>query len=266
MLSYYTNGINNPWTSKDIEDYERFGSQRDKIIYNSYYKSRLILTDENVFLYSSKHDSQYKNFYIWGVTRNLFYLMFYIPQLDFVHDSDIINNQIVKKCLSKLLLIKNASESVNGICHLNTDVSFSDGTFVLVKVNANIGELLFPKHKEITNIEILKKLSLMHKVYIGCIKQRDILIDALDKYRIESARIREIKKEKLQLLLFRKGVKLAMYSAMGIPPLDIFSDLDELFSLGEIAQIAEVTDFIDMADMMDTMQVDDLLDDSDVYA
>ena len=54
MLSYYTNGINDPWTLKDIEDYERNGSQRDKVIYNSFYNSRLILTDENIYFRQDK--------------------------------------------------------------------------------------------------------------------------------------------------------------------------------------------------------------------
>ena len=263
MLSYYTNGIDNPWTLKDIEDYERFGSQRDKVIYNSAYNSRLKLTDENVYLYSAKHASQYKNFYIFGKTRSVFYLMFYVPQIGFLNDSELANNQIVKSCLSKLDLLNYSAKSTNGKFEVNNWLSIIDGTCFFIEVNANIGELLFPKHKKITNIEILKKISLMNKVYERCIKERDSLINAIEKYSNAQKEKSDKLKSKLTRMAIRKGLLYGVPLLIGIPPIGVIDDLDSLFSLGDISDVAEVADVLDMVDIMDTIPLGDLLDTND---
>lgn len=37
MIGFITNTIDNPWTDNDIRSFERNGSQRDTVQYNSYY-------------------------------------------------------------------------------------------------------------------------------------------------------------------------------------------------------------------------------------
>lgn len=256
MLSYYTDGINNPWTLKDVEDYERNGSQRDKVIYNSFYNSRLILTDENIYLYSSKHGSQYRNFYILGKTRSLFYIMFYVPQLDFLNDSEITSNQFIKECLSKLPLLKCALESVGAEkSDLNTAVSIFDGTCFLVEVNANIGELLFPKYNKITNAEILRKIALMNKIYVRCLRERDVLLEIPEKYKTKQKEKMDHLKSRLTKIIIKKGVKTILLSSLGIPPIDLFEDLDTLFNLTEIVEVANT---VDVVDIMTSLSLNDL--------
>lgn len=266
MLSYYTNGIDNPWTLKDVEDYEAYGSQRDEIIYNSAYNSRLKLTDENVFLYSVKQGSQYKNFYIFGKTRSVFYLMFYAPQLSFLNDNELVNNQIIKSCLPKLSLLNCSAKSTNNKCEVNSCVSVVDCTCFFIEVNANIGELLFPRHKKISNVEILRKISLMNKVYERCIKERDALIKAIDRYSSAQKEKSDKLKSKMTRMVIRKGLLYGVPLLMGIPPVGVLDDLDSLFSLGDIADAAEVADVMDMVDLMDTMPIEDLLDTNDLFA
>lgn len=267
MLSYYTNGIDSPWTLEDVENYEIYGSQRDKVIYNSAYNSRLKLSDENVFLYSVKHGSQYKNFYILGKTRSVFYLMFYVPQIDFLHDSEFVNNQIIKSCLSKLLLLNCSAKSVNGKCMVDNCVSIIDGTCFFIEVNANIGELLFPRHKKITNIEILNKVSLMNKVYERCIKERDLLSKAIEEYRtVQKGKIDELK-SKMKRMVIRKGLLYGVPLLMGIPPIGVLADLDSLFSVGDISDVLDglitVSDAADLSDLFDVSDVASMTDSID---
>lgn len=269
MLSYYTNDIDNPWTSKDVENYEIYGSQRDKIIYNSAYNSRLKLTDDNVYLYSVKQGSQYKNFYILGKTRSVFYLLFFVPQCSFLNDSECVNNQFVQNCISKLPLLKGAASSINSTFEVNNCVSIVDATCFFIKVNANIGELLFPRHKKITNVEILQKISLMNKVYERCIAERDRLIRAIDKFLAAQKEKREKLKSKITRMVIRKGLFYGVPMLLGIPPLGALDDLDSLFNLGDMANVADVVDMVDVADLMDVIDmpigIDDLLNIEDSF-
>ena len=71
MISYLTSVINDPWDYADIQKYELEGSQRDSIIYNSVYDSRITLTEENIYLCSVRTmRGEYKNFYFLYKSRS----------------------------------------------------------------------------------------------------------------------------------------------------------------------------------------------------
>ena len=54
MIGFITSTIDKPWTNEDVLNFEKTGSQRDSVQYNSYYNWRIKLTDKNTFLCSIK--------------------------------------------------------------------------------------------------------------------------------------------------------------------------------------------------------------------
>lgn len=249
MLSYTTNDIFNPWTDNDIRKYEAEGSQRDSIIYNAVYNSRIILTEENVFLCSIKQgNNKYQNFYLLAVKRNLFFFIMYIPQMDAYRDDEIKRNKVVQTCLSKLALTSKSISSYDGSCDIDANVSISDGSCFFIKVDANVEEFLFPRRGRITNPEILKKYSLMNNLYKRAFKENEVLMNALEKY---DERVREKMKKRLVKMIIRKGIIYGVPALFGAPGLGALFDLDSLFGLGDVA---------DLADMASNIPIDDLVD------
>lgn len=252
MLSYITKDINNPWTDYDIRRYENEGSQRDSVIYNSAYNSRMILTEENIFLCSIKQRyDKYQNFYLFAVKRNLFYFIMYVPQLDAYRDDEIKGNKVIQTCLSKLALTKKCISSYDGSCDVDSNVSISDGTCFFIKVDANVEEFLFPRRGKISNPEILKKYALMNSLYKRTFKENEVLMNALDRY---DEKVKEKAKKRLVRMVIRKGIIYGVPALFGVPTLGALFDLDSLFGLGDVA---------DLADMASNIPVEELIDISD---
>lgn len=251
MLSYTTKGINNPWTDYDIKHYESEGSQRDKVIYNSVYNSRMILTEENVFLCSIKQGcNKFQNFYLFAVRRNLFYYIMYVPQIDAYRDNEIKSNKFMQSCLDKLALTQKCISSFDGSYSLDSNISISDGTCFFIKVEANIEEFLFPRNRRITNPEILKKYALMNNVYKRIFKENELLLNALGKY---DTKVKEKLKKRLVKMLVMKGTFHCVDFLSGIP-LSVLFDLDSLFGFGDI---------VSLSDMASNISIDELIDSPD---
>lgn len=237
MLSYITKGINNPWTDYDIKKYENEGSQRDAMIYNSAYNSRIILTEKNVFLCSIKLNcDKYQNFYLFAVKRNLFYFIMYVPQLEAYRDNEINSNKVIQANLSRLPLTQKCISSYNGSCDIDANISISDGTCFFIRVDANVEEFLFPKRGKISNPEILMKYSLMNNLYTRVFTENEVLITTLGKY---DEKVKDDAKKRLIRMVVRKGIIYGIPALLGVPSLGALFDLDSLFGLGDGADLAE---------------------------
>lgn len=147
MLPFVSRGINAPWSKSDIKKYEAEGSQRDSVIYNGYYNSRILLTEKNIFLCSlDLSNNLYKNFYLVAVTRSIFYYIAFVPEA--LSLGELKNKELIKKLFLKLTLHKAFADSFDASITIKDSIQLRDGCAIVVKVNANIGEFLFPKHGE----------------------------------------------------------------------------------------------------------------------
>lgn len=282
MISFITNTIDNPWTDNDVRNYEQYGSQRDTVQYNSYYNWRLKLTDKNTFLCSLKTNAnEYKNIYLFAVTRRLFYFTIFIPQLEVIKKWN--EDEVVRKYLRSLPLTSKCLSSANKEVNLNDDVLFLDGSCVLIKVNAPVDGFLFPRNKSITNNVIKKQYALLNNLYFQFEREFDGLEKMIKKYNEKvgqyNAKIREHnekierkieeQKEKIKRMLVRKGVRTGISIALAGMTGGLSLGLDALFDLGDVADIQDVLDMADMVDMageaMDAMDAFDVMDTFDAY-
>lgn len=253
MIPFMTKGINDPWTDADIRRYEAEGSQRDTVIYNSYYNSRLILTEENIFLCSMKlKNGMYKNFYLVAVTRNLFYFIAFIPEATCLEE--LKDNEFMKKMFTKLTLHKAFADSTSREIDVNSYTKISDCCTIMIKVDANIGEFLFPKYKQINNPEIRNKFSVINNLHSRFLKERDALIKSINDYHAKIDERTEKIKSKLTHIVIRKGLLFGVPALLGIPP--IF-DLDGLLGLNDLSDLADLGDIsssiLDMVDISDDL-------------
>ena len=282
MISFITSTIDNPWTDKDVRNYEQFGSQRDTVQYNSYYNWRIKMTDKNMFLCSLKtNNNDYKNIYLFAVTRRLFYFAIFIPQLEIIKKWSSSNQ--VNDFISNLPLTSKCLTSANRELNLDDEILFLDGSCVLVKVNAPVDSFLFPRNKSITNNIIKKQYALLNNLYF----QFEMEFDGLEKmikiyndkigeynkkvkeYNEKLERKMEEQREKIKRLLVRKGVRLGVSAALGALTGGLSLGLDAMFGLGDIADIGDVIDMADAANMvgdaMDAFDAMDVMDAFDAY-
>lgn len=253
MIPFMTKGINDPWTDADIRRYEAEGSQRDTVVYNSYYNSRLILTEENIFLCSMKlKNGMYKNFYLVAVTRNLFYFIAFIPEATCLEE--LRDNEFMKKMFTKLTLHKAFADSTSREVDVNNYTKISDCCTIMIKVDANIGEFLFPKYKQINNPEIRKKFTVVNNLHSRFLKERDALIKSVDAYNAKIDESKAKVKSKLTKIAIRKGLLYGVPALLGIPP--VF-DLDGLLGLSDLSDLADLGDIsssiLDMVDISDDL-------------
>lgn len=248
-----TKGINDPWTDADIRRYEAAGSQRDSVVYNSYYNSRLILTEENIFLCSMKlKNGMYKNFYLVAVTRNLFYFIAFISEATCLEE--LRDNEFMKKMFTKLTLHKAFADSASREVDVNNYTKISDCCTIMIKVDANIGEFLFPKYKQINNPEIRKKFTVVNNLHSRFLKERDVLIKSMDAYNAKIDERQAKVKSKLTKIAIRQGLLYGVPALLGIPP--VF-DLDGLLGLSDLSNLADLGDIsssiLDMVDISDDL-------------
>lgn len=263
MISFITSTIDNPWTDYDVRNYERNGSQRDKVQYNSYYNWRIKLTDKNMFLCSLKtNDNDYKNIYIFAVTRNLFYFMIFIPQLEII--KKLNSNKQVQKFVTALPLTSKCLSSSNKELNLNEDILFLDGSCMMVKVNAPVDGFLFPRNISITNNVIKKQYALLNNLYFQFEREFDGFERMIGEYNTKLQRKIEEQQKKIKRILVRKGVRLGISLALAGVTGGLSLGIDALFDLGDIADIQDIIDIADVADMaggaIDAFDAYDILD------
>ncbi len=282
MIGFITNTIDNPWTDNDVHNYEQFGSQRDTIQYNSYYNWRIKLTDKNVFLCSLKtNNNDYKNIYLFTVTRRLFYFAIFIPQLEVIKRwSDDEQGQ---KFVAALPLTSKCLSSSNKELNLDDEILFLDGSCLLVKVNAPVDRFLFPRNKSITNNVIKRQYALLNNLYFQFEREfnglEKMIHDYNEKVGAYNAKLREHnekiekrleeQKEKLQKMLVRKGVRTGISWALAGLTGGLSLGVDALFDLGDVADIQDVIGMADAADMVgdvvDAFDAMDVMDAFDAY-
>ena len=254
MISYLTSVINDPWDYADIQKYELEGSQRDSIIYNSVYDSRITLTEENIYLCSVRTmRGEYKNFYLYAITRSLFYFVIYIPQMDVIEK--VKNHDFTKQWLPRFKLLYD-SQYKNSSLNPNDDIVFPGGSCVLIKVNANVAEFLFPRYKCITNEEIKKKYSLMNALYCQFIKEYEVFGDLAEKYNAVIEAHIERHNQIIKKILIKKGIRLAISSGIALATGGILMDWDALFGISDLADLSEIGDLADVADIADMADID----------
>lgn len=282
MISFITSTIDNPWTDSDIRNYEEYGSQRDTVQYNSFYNCRIKLTDKNMFLCSLKtNDNDYKNIYLFAVTRRLFYFAIFIPQLEVIKQWS--KNEQGQKFVAALPLTSKCLSSSNKELNLDDEILFLDGSCMLVKVNAPVDGFLFPRNKSITNNVIKKQYALLNNLYFQFEREFDGLEKMIRDYDAKvgeyNAKLREHnekierrleeQQEKLKRMLVRKGVRTGVSIALAGITGGLSLGLDALFDLGDIADIQDVMDMADAASMvgdaMDAFNAVDVMDACDAY-
>lgn len=263
MISFITSTIDNPWSDYDVRNYERNGSQRDKVQYNSYYNWRIKLTDKNMFLCSLKtNDNDYKNIYLFAVTRRLFYFVIFIPQLEVI--KKLNGNKQVQKILSALPLTSKCLSSSNKELRLDDNILFLDGSCLLVKVDAPVDGFLFPRNRSITNNVIKKQYALLNNLYFQFEREFEGLEKMIGEYDKRLQRKIEEQKAKLKRFLVKKGVRTGISIALAGVTGGLSLGIDALFGLGDIADIQDIIDIADAADMagsaMDAFDAYDILD------
>lgn len=282
MISFITSTIDNPWTDNDVRNYEEYGSQRDTVQYNSYYNWRIKLTDKNMFLCSLKtNNNDYKNIYLFAVTRRLFYFAIFIPQLEAIKRWS--DDEQGRKFVAALPLTSKCLSSSNKELNLNDEILFLDGSCLLVKVNAPVDGFLFPRNKSITNNVIKKQYALLNNLYFQFEREFEglekMIHDYNEKVGVYNAKLREHyekiekrleeQKEKLKRMLVRKGVRTGISMALAGLTGGLSLGVDALFDLGDVADIQDVIDMADAADMvgdaMDAFDAMDVMDAFDAY-
>lgn len=263
MIGFITSTIDKPWTNEHVLNFEKTGSQRDSVQYNSYYNWRIKLTDKNTFLCSIKtNDNDYKNIYLFAVTRRLFYFVIFVPQLEML--KQLNNDSQIKNVLTSLPLTRDCLKSEHRETQLSEDVLILDGNCLLVKVNAPIDNFLFPRDKKVVNEEIKKKYALLNNLYFQLEKEYEGLLKILGEYNSRVEKRFEELKEKLKRILVRKGIRMGISIALAGVTGGLSLGLDALFDLEDVADINDVMDIADVSDMMgdamDAMDVSDILD------
>lgn len=253
MLSFITEKVYQPWSKADIMKYEQEGSQRDSVLYNRHYDSRIMLSEKNIYQCSIRiNHTKYKNFYLMAVRRNLFYLIMYVPQMDII--KNLQDNEIVKKCIDKLPTIKRFINTSQYKANLEDELQFCDKNCAIIKVNASIGEFLFPKRGYITNDEIKNKYALLNSIYSKCINEFEHLGNMVDSYSKQLNEQIAKREQKVKDMLIRKGIRIGV--SVGIAALTgLYVDLDTVFGFEDLA---EATDIIDMADASDFSEFADV--------
>lgn len=254
MLSFITENVYQPWSKTDIIRYEQEGSQRDSVLYNRHYDSRIMLSEKNLYQCSIRvNHYKYKNFYLLAGRRNLFYLIMYVPQMDII--KDLLSNEIIRKCIDKLPTIKKFINNSQYKANLEDELQFCDKNCAIIKVNASIGEFLFPKRGYITNDEIKNKYALLNSIYSKCVNEFEHLGNMVDSYNKQLNEQIAKREQKVKDMLIRKGIRIGV--SVGIAALTgLYVDLDTVFGFEDIADAADIIDMADAADFYEFADVD----------
>lgn len=261
MLGFLTKDVMCPWTVADIDLYEKEGSQRDNVIYNRHLNARIHLTDKNLYLCSVKQKSgKYINFYILGATRSVFYFLMYVPELETYRG--VKNDDDFIKWFNQLPLSKISVSSFDTGRDYSEGIRVIDGSSFMIRVDAGVGEFLFPRTGKILNSEIDAKYKEMISIYKQAVAEHTAIVKAVERYNAKITAYnqkveenREKTKKKLVKIAVRKGIRYGVPALLGIPPIGLLGDLDTLFDLGDAFDVAELASGIDIFDVLDLSDI-----------
>lgn len=232
----------------------------DKVIYNPRYNSRISLTDKNVYLCSFKTNAkEYKNVYLFAVTRRLFYFLIFDPYLEVM--KGMKSNEQIRRFISHLPLSSKCLASDNSEKEIYNDIQCLDGSCLMVKVNAPIENFLFPRNHEITNEEIKSKYAILNNLYFQIEKEYNGLRELIDRYNTALHRKIQQQEDRLKRFLIRKGVRTGISWALAGFTCGLSVGLDAMFDLSDVADIGDILDMADMADAVgSSVDVIDVID------
>lgn len=240
MLSFITENVYQPWSNADVIRYEKEGSQRDSVLYNSHYDARIMLSEENVYQCSIRvNHSKYKNFYLIAVRRNLFFLTMYVPQIGIV--KDFKDNVFIRKCIERLPTIRKIIENSKNDVNIEDEIQFSDENCVVVKVNASISEFLFPRRGYITNDEIKNKYAVLNSIYSKCVNEFECIGNMLENYSRQLRAQIDDREKKVKNMLVKKGVRIMASTGLAFLT-GIYVDLDTIFGFNDLVDVSDVID------------------------
>lgn len=271
MYSFVTKTVNNPWTNSDVENYKKYGSCRDRIIYNSKINARFVLessADKSLYSCAIKlANGDFRNFTVAPITFHSFFIAIYIPELTALHN--IGHNAVVDKILQKFPLLEKSIKSAsieNGI-DLSCNCKLM-GDCIWCKVNAPLDHLLFPMYDNITNWEILDAYKLVCLIYDQIKKQINQFVKSTERayemlekrYQYKIEELKRQRDKKIRDFLVRKGIRLGISAAIaavtGGLVVDIGGVVDTFADLSEIAEIAEIGDLGDLFESVDFSYLD----------
>lgn len=264
MISFYTPNIYDPWTNEDLIRYDKVGSQRDEIIYNSFHNAKLRLLEKNLFICSFKMKGDgYKNIYVIPITASTFVFLVYFPQIDYA--LQLRSYDGFPQLLDKLPLLGSVTKelSLKSEYNINDELSFSKGGLEVV-VHASVGQFLFPKYKKIENEEILKKYGIINGLYAQISKEYEVLGNAIQKIHDSQKKKEAMLKHLLAKQVIKTGIKIGLYATGIGAGLAALMDIDDIWTAGEhvadISNITDLSDLADVSDVVDIMGVTDLAD------
>lgn len=245
MISFISSTINDPWSSEDMVYSEP--TWNDKVIFNPRYNSRISLTDKNVYLCTFKTNAQeYKNVYLFAVTRRLFYFLIFDPYLEVM--KKLKSNEQINRFISYLPLSSKCLASDNSEKEIYNDIQCLDGSCLMVKVNAPIENILFPRNHEITNEEIKLKYTILNNLYFQIEKEYNGLEELINRYDTALHRRLQQQEDRLKRFLIRKGVRTGISWALAGFTCGLSVGLDALFDLSDVADVSDMLDVNYMAD------------------
>lgn len=265
MINFITNRVPDPWTYEDLLNYDNVGSQRDEIIYNSYHNAKIRLCkddDLDYYLCSFKLKSGlYKNFFVVPVKRNQFFLVSCVPQIAGLKEAK--KDSILAKAIQQLPLFNYISQNIEieENVFLSSDISLLDNCLI-IKVNASIGQFLFPRHKVIDDEEIKQKIMAMGRIYYEAEKEWEFMGCYMDKLSEEYNKKYEERKKELLKIIGRRIVicaaSIALSTILGVC-LDNIIPLDFDDSYLDLSEF----DYNDFTDNIDsgTVTFDDVMSD-----
>lgn len=264
MISFYTPNIYDPWTNEDLERYDKVGSQRDEIIYNSFHNAKLRLLEKNLFICSFKMKAGgYKNIYVMPVTASTFLFLAYFPQIDYAIQLYSYNG--IPQLLDKLPLLGSISKELSRKSEykINEDLYFTNCGLGLF-VHARVGQFLFPKYKKIEDPEILNAYGIINGLYAQISKEYELLGNAIRKIN-DAQKEKEIRlKHLLAKQVIKTGIKVGLYASGIGAGLAALMDIDDIWTAGEhisdLSNISDLSDLADLSDVADIMDVTDLAD------
>lgn len=249
MIPFITEQINNPWTEKELKEHKGNDSILDKVIFNSRYNARITLSEKNTYLCSIKNkDSEYVNFYLYAVTRNCFYFVFFDFQMHTLKRAIEKYNGLLQFA-EKLPLTSKLLSSIDSNIKLSETVIIDDGDVILIKVNAPIEDFLVPRRGIIKNQEIQSKYALMKMLYKQTEREMNCLFDMLDSYSnaIDEKRkqMRKAIMKKLGRVAIRKTARVVLFGCV-LGGISLFADA--LFDLDDLTDLDTIMDVSDMGE------------------
>lgn len=250
MLPFITEKIPEPWSERDLKEFELNGSQRDNVLYLPSIDARFILSEENIYQCSIRvNANKYKNIYLFALTRNQFAIIIFIPQMYVLQK--VKDNEIVSQCIQRTLLTKNILSSTNdNSLDLANELNFSEGNCIILKVNTSIDSFLFPRRGVITNQELIDKYNQLNLYYARVVKEYETIVGCVSQYSDSLQKQIQEREKRIKKILIRKGVRVGVSLAITAVS-GMYVDLDNILGFEDVADLSDIMDMADTSEIMD---------------